>query len=277
VYQVGIVTLGNARSQSALWRGFIESMRELGYVDGRNLVLRLAFAAGKLERLPGLVAGLVEAKVDVIPTTSTQETLEAKRATATIRIVMTLVPDPIGLGLVARLARPGGNITGLTNLIPGLNEKYVELLPEVVPRASRLTVIGGGPSGSGPFPGIRRELQDAAERFGMTLSFTNAQSPADFDAVLERAKNEGSGGIVVPLGATTYAHRAKLVQLALKHRLPGIYWDRGFVEDGGLMTYSASLEQVGRRAAYFVDRLLRGANPPIFRSSSRPSSSWSST
>jgi putative ABC transport system substrate-binding protein len=258
VHQVGIVTLGSPPPQSALWQGFIDAMRDLGYVERRNLVLRLALADGRPDRLPGLVAGLLQAKVDAIATTSIEETRAAKRATSTIPIVMTLVPDPVGAGLVASLARPGGNVTGLTNLVPGVNQKYVELLKQAVPSASRLVVVA---IPGRPFPEIRRELEGAARRLGTTVSYAAVTTADDFDPVLAGARQGGDAAIIVPLGALTYAHRQKLVQVALKHRLPGIYWDRGFVEAGGLMTYSASLAAVGRRAAYFVDRVLQGTPP----------------
>ena len=257
-YQVGLLTLGADPTRSGFWQKFLEAMRELNYVEGRNLIVRRAFADGKADRMRGLVADLVQAKVDAIVTTSTLETLAAKRATSTIPIVMTVVPDPVEQGLVASLARPGGNITGLTSVVPGISQKYVELLREAVPLASRFAVVGAPNS---PFPEIRRELQAAARHFGITVSFIEIKDPDDFDPALARAKKDGAGGIIAALGAFTYAHRVKLVQLALKHRLPGIYWARDYVEAGGLMSYGASFDDVGRRAAYFVDRILKGAKP----------------
>jgi putative ABC transport system substrate-binding protein len=257
LYQVGYVTLGSQPTQSGLWRSFLDAMRELNYEEGRNLVVRLAFAEGRPERLPSLIADLIDAKVDVIVTTATQETMAAKRATSTIPIVMTVAPDPVEQGLVASLAHPGGNVTGLTSMAPGTSQKLVELLREAVPSASRFAVVGTPDSS----PEIRRELQAAAQQGRVTLSFIEIKSPADFDSALARAKKGGAGGIIAPLGAFTYTHRAKLVQLALKHRLPGIYWVRDYVEAGGLMSYGANFGDVGRRAAYFVDRILRRAKP----------------
>jgi putative ABC transport system substrate-binding protein len=143
VYRVGFLSLGAPPSRSGLWQGFIEAMREMKYEEGRNLIAIPALAEGRRERLPGLVANLVRERADVILTTSTNETLAAKRATSPIPVVMTLVPDPVGQRLVASLARPGGNVTGLKNLVPGLSAKYVELLREVIPSASRLAVVGG--------------------------------------------------------------------------------------------------------------------------------------
>jgi len=256
-YQVGYVTLGSQPTQSGLWRSFLDAMRELNYKEGRNLVVRLAFAEGRPERLPSLLADLIEGKVDVIVTTATQETMAAKRATSTIPIVMTVAPDPVEQGLVASLAHPGGNVTGLTSMAPGTSQKLVELLRDAVPSASQFAVVGTSSSS----PEIRRELQTAAQQGKVTLSFIDIKSPDDFDSALARAKKDGARGIIAPLNALTYAHRAKLVQLALKHRLPGIYWVRDYAEAGGLMSYGANFGDVGRRAAYFVDRILRGAKP----------------
>jgi len=257
VYQVGLLTLGSDPTRSGFWQKFLEAMRELDYVEGRNLIVRRAFADGKGDRLPGLVADLVQSKVDLIVTTSTQETKAAKRATSTIPIVMTVAPDPVEQELVASLAHPGGNVTGLTSMAPGTSQKLVELLREAVPLASRFAVVGT----PGSTPEIRRELQTAAQQGRITLAFIEIKSPDDFDSALARAKKDGASGIIAPLGALTYAHRAKLVQLALKHRLPGIYWVRDYVEAGGLMSYGANFGDVGRRAAYFVDRILKGAKP----------------
>jgi len=243
-----------------MWPNLLEAMRTLNYVEGQNLVVKLGLAEGRPERLPGLIADLIQAKVDVIVTTSTLETQAAKKATSTIPIVMTVVPDPVEQGLVKSLARPGGNVTGLTTLAPGTSQKLIELLREAVPSASRFGVLRTGVSS--PFPEIQRELETAAQKVGITLSYVEGiKTPGDFDPVLTRAKKDGLGGIIAPLGAFTYAHRRALAQSALKHRLPGIYWVRDFVEEGGLMSYGVSLGAVGHRAAYFVDRILRGAKP----------------
>jgi putative ABC transport system substrate-binding protein len=258
IYQVGILSLGTfSASPAGISAGFIPAMRELNYVEGRNLVVKRASAEFKIDRLPSLAADLVQAKVDVIVTTSTAETLAAKSATSVIPIVMTLAPDPVENGLVTSLARPGGNVTGLMSVVPGITEKYVELLHEAVPSATRFAVV----SGTTLFPEIRRELEGAARRLGIILYFTGIQVPDEIDPALTRARKDGAGGIIAPLSAVTSRYRVQLVQLALKHRLPGIYWDREYVEAGGLMSYGASLNGVGRRAAYFVDKILKGSKP----------------
>jgi putative ABC transport system substrate-binding protein len=259
VYQVGIVSSAVVPGRlTGHWRAFLDAMRELNYVEGRNLVVRQAFAAGKREALPGLISDLVKRHVDVLVTTSTPETLAATRATSTIPIVMTVAFDPVGQGLVASLARPGGNVTGLTSLVPGLSQKYVELLKDVVPATPRFAVVTGP---QGPLPEIRNELQAAARQVGVTLLFSEGNDAKEFDTVLTRAKKEGGGAIIAPLDGRTYLHRRALAQLALAHRLPGIYWSRDYVEDGGLMAYDASLVDLGRRAATFVDKILKGTKP----------------
>jgi len=257
-YKVGLLTLGADPSRSGFWREFLDAMRELNYAEGRNLVVRRAFADGESDRLPGLAADLVQAKVDVIVTTSTAETVASKRATSTIPIVMTVAPDPVEQGLVASLARPGGNVTGLTNMAPGTSQKFVELLREILPRASRFAVLAGAKS---PPAETRRELRAAAQQVGVTLSFIAIERSEDLDAAIARVKKDRIGGFIAPVGAFTYAHRIQLVQLALKYRVPGIYWVRDFVEAGGLMSYGANFREVGRRAAYFVDKILKGAKP----------------
>ena len=257
-HQLGLVTLGTDPMRSGFWQKFLEAMRELNYVEGRNLIVRRAFAEGNEDRLPSLVADLVQAKVDVIVTTSTLETMAAKKATSTIPIVMTITPDPVEQGLVASLAHPGGNVTGLTSMAPGTSQKLVELLREAVPSASRFAVVA---SPKGPFPEIRRELRTASHQVGVALSFIGINGVDNVESALVRAKKDGAGAIIAPLIAFTYRYREKLVQLAIKHQLPGIYWVRDYVEAGGLMSYGTNFGDVGRRAAYFVDRILKGAKP----------------
>jgi putative ABC transport system substrate-binding protein len=217
-----------------------------------------AFGNGRPERLPALVAALVQAKVDVVVTTGTRETKAIREATSTIPIVMLVVPDPVAQGFVASLARPGGNITGLTNLVPGLSQKYVELLREVLPSASRFAVIATPPN---PVPENRRELETAVKVLGMSVSFLAVHGAGDFEPALIRARKEGATGIIVTSDPVTFLHRRTLVGLAEKHRLAGIYWTREYVEDGGLMTYSVSVRELRRHAATYVDKILKGARP----------------
>ncbi|HMF10374.1 MAG TPA: ABC transporter substrate-binding protein, partial [Thermoanaerobaculia bacterium] len=210
------------------------------------------------EDLPRLVTELLRSGVDVVVTTATRETKAVKEAAPTTPIVMLLVPDPIAEGFVTTLARPGGNITGLTNLVPGLTQKYVELLREAVPSASRFAVVA---SPGGPLPEIRSELDSAAKTFGIVLSITPVSGPDNFDAVLARAKREGAAGIIAGGDYVTFQHRKRFVEAALKYRLPGMYWTREYVEEGGLLAYTADMTDLRRRAATFVDKILKGSKP----------------
>jgi putative ABC transport system substrate-binding protein len=254
-YTVGLVSIGTDPGQSSLWQSFIDGMRERGYVEGRNLVVKRAF--GNSDRLAGMLAELVAARVDAIVTTGPRETRTARRATATIPIVMTFVEDPVAEGFVKSLAQPGTNVTGLTSLVPGLSQKYVELLNEALPTARRFGVVAT----RDPVPENRHELEAAVKARGLTLLFLVVSEPVDFDTTLARAKRDGATGIIAPVDGVTFRHRRALVEAALKHRLPGIYWAREYGEAGGLMTYGASLADLRRHAAIYVDKILRGAKP----------------
>ncbi len=255
LYRVGLVSLGG---DPLWWQPVLDAMRELGYVEGRNLAVRRAFAKGHPEVLPRLVTELVRSGVDVVVTTATRETKAVKQAAPATPIVMLLVPDPVAEGFVTTLARPGGTVTGLTNLAPGLAQKYVELLREAVPSVSAFAVVA---SPAGPAPEIRAELESAAKTFGIALAITPVSGPDDFDAVLARAKRDGAGGIIAGPDYVTFQHRKRFVATVLKHRLPAIYWTREYVEEGGLLTYTADMTDLRRRAATFVDRILKGATP----------------
>jgi putative tryptophan/tyrosine transport system substrate-binding protein len=255
-YQVAL--LSNAVDPAAwrvLYKPFIDAMRDLNYVEGRNLVFKPAFADGHADRLSALATDLVKAKVDVIVASAPTEVAAAKQATLAIPIVMWLVPDPVGSGLVGSLAHPGGNVTGLTSLVPGLTQKYVELLRDALPLAQRFAIVGSSPTAT------LRQVEAAARSLGLTLSAAKVSGPEDFGAVLAQLKKAGVAGIIVALDGVTFLHRALFVQQALKHRLPGIYWAPEYVEAGGLMTYSANTDELRRRAATYVDRILKGAKP----------------
>ena len=260
VFQVGILTLGPAGPRPSIWwQPFIAELRELNYIEGRNLVIMYSGADAKPDRLPGLAADLVKAKMDIIVTTGRRETLAAKRSTSSIPIVFTVVHDPVREGVVTSLARPEANITGLTTLVPGFYQKYVELLREVVPAGPRFALVGGPASNLPSEP--RQEVENAGRALGVDVVFFPVSGPDEFDAALGRAKRVGAAGIIVVADPVTSAHRQLFVQLALKHRLPGIYWERGYVEAGGLMAYSANIAELRRRAAYYVDKILKGAKP----------------
>jgi putative tryptophan/tyrosine transport system substrate-binding protein len=232
VFQIGILSLGGAGPRaSPWWQPFIDELHELNYVEGGNLLITYLGGDTHPERLPALAADLVKAKMDIIVTTGPRETLASKRATSSIPVVFTLVADPIGQGVVANLARPEGNVTGLTTLVPGLYGKYVELLREVAPSVTRVAIVGA------PFATseLRQEVDKAAGALGLTAFFVPVAGPDEFDAALAGAKRDGAAGVIVLSDVLTLIHRERFVQLALNHRLPGIYWDRSYVEAGGLL------------------------------------------
>ncbi len=253
VYRVGLVSLGG---DPLWWQPVLDALRELGYVEGRNLTVKRAFAKGHAEDLPRLVMELARSGIDVAVTTATRETKAVQQAAPTTPIVMLLVPDPVAEGFVKTLARPGGNITGLTNVAPGITQKCVELLREAIPTASRFAVIMGGVLGAE----TRTELERAGKTLGIELS-TTPIGGQDVDTVLGRAKTGGASGVIAPPDYVTFIHRKRLVEAALKHQLPGCYWTREYVEAGGLLTYSADTTEFRRRAAMFVDKIFKGAKP----------------
>ena len=187
-----------------------------------------------------------------------RETAAARRATSTVPIVMMLVADPVGEGFVASLARPGGTITGLTNTVPGLLQKYVELLHEAAPAATRFAVVANPPN---PVPRDRRELEAASKSLGITLSVIPVSGPEDFDEGLARAKRERVGALLATADPVTLLHRKRLIGAAMTQQLPGIFWDRLFVEDGGLMSYSVAFPDLVRHAAVYASKILNGARP----------------
>jgi len=267
-YRVGLVSLGNIdpSGPSPWWQPFRDAMRELGYVEGTNLVFRVVAPAGMPERLPGQIREVARLGVDVFVTTSTRETRAVMDAAPTVPVVMTLVPDPIAQGFAKSLARPGGNVTGMTNLVPGLSQKYLELLKEAVPRLTKVAVVAR--PGNATLTETRRELEAAATALRLGLVITTIGSASDiqvsaaaFEEVLTRAKREGAGGFITVADPVTYFHRRHLVRAAVTLGLPGMYWSRDYVEDGGLMSYSADLVELRRRVATYVDKILKGAKP----------------
>jgi len=261
MYTVGTLGLGFPNPNPAQdWSSsFREAMRELGYAEGRNLTVKRASAGGRPERLAGLAGELARAKVDVIVTTAGPETRAARQATSTIPIVMVFAPDPISEGLgVASLARPGANVTGLTRLVPGLPQKYVELLKEALPSASRFGVVTS--PGSLTRDGLS-ELEGGTRAFAISLSVLTVHGPEDFEPALIQGRKDGVAGVIVIGDPVTIRHPRAFARLALKHRLPAIYWTRDYVDAGGLMAYGANIADLYRRAATYVDKILKGAKP----------------
>jgi putative ABC transport system substrate-binding protein len=244
---------------SARVEAFRQGLREHGYVEGKNIVIEWRFAEGKLDRLPALATELVRLKVDVIVSGAPAPTRAAKGATATIPIVMAQDSDPVGSGFVASLARPGGNITGLATLAPEISGKQLELLKEIVPKLSRVAVLG-----TSTRPGTAQMLKEtelAAGAFKVKLQYLDVLDPKEI-ATAFRAATKGRADAVILLPSGVFnSQRTQIVELAAKSRLPTIYYAAEWVEDGGLMTYSASLIDLSRRAAIYVDKILKGAKP----------------
>jgi ABC-type uncharacterized transport system substrate-binding protein len=237
-----------------------QGLRELGYVEGKTIVIEWRSAEGKLDHVPALVAELVRLNVDVIVTAGPVPTRVSKDATSTIPIVMTQVNDPVGNGFVASLARPGGNITGLSTLAPEISGKQLELLKEILPSLSRAAVFGTSTQ-----PGnsqMLKEVELAAAALAVKLQYVDVLTPEDIESAF-RATVKGRAHAVLMIVASSVVgdHRQKIVDLAVKSRLPAIYPFSSYVEAGGLMSYSVNITDLDRRAATFVDKILKGTKP----------------
>ena len=231
----------------------------MGYVEGQNIVIEWRFAEGKIDQVPRNAAGLVRLKVDLIVTTGPRDTRAAKAATSTIPIVMAQDSDPVGNGFVASLARPGGNITGLSNLSSELSGKQLELLKEIVPKLSRVAVFENLSE-----PGNRqalREIELAARELRVRLQHMDIRSPDDIEPAFRTAGKEHADALFVLAGAISTFHRTQIADLAAKSRLPAMYPRGEFTEDGGLMSYGVSIADLWHRAATYVDKILKGVKP----------------
>jgi putative ABC transport system substrate-binding protein len=247
-------------SSSARVEAFRQGLRELGYVEGKNIVIEWRHHEGKLDRLPALAAELVRLKVDIIITAGAPAARAAKEATVTIPIVMMQVGDPVGSGFVVSLARPGGNITGLSILAPELSGKRLELLKEIIPKLSRVAVFGTSTTPDNAQ--ALREVEVAAGAFGMKLQYLDVLDPKDIGTAFRGAsKGRAEAILMLVLGNIASAGRTQLVDFAVKSRLPVIYTGREAVEAGGLMSYGVNLSDLDRRAAVYVDKILKGAKP----------------
>ena len=259
VPRIGILLAGSSSSFSSQIEAFRQGLRDLSYIEGKNLVVEYRYAEGKEDRLPDLASDLVRLKVDVIVVGGGLATSAAKNATRTIPIVMGAASDPVGTGLVASLARPGGNVTGFTILSPELSGKRLELLMETVPGIPRVAVLSHS---ANPASGLMlRETQEAARSLGLQLQVLEVQGANDFDSAFGAAKKARAGALNVLSSAFFTAQRKQLVELAAKNQLPAIYHHEAFVEAGGLMFYGTSIVDLFRRAAYYVDKILKGAKP----------------
>lgn len=237
---------------------FRQGLRQLGYAEGKDFVIEHRYADGKLDRLNELTAELVRLKVDVIVTAGPAPTRAAKAATATIPIVMTQDPDPVGNGFVSSLARPGGNITGLSRLTPETSGKQLELLKETVPKLSRVAVLWTSTVGQAL---QLREIGLAAGPLGVQLQSLDVLGPKDIETAFRAASNQHAEAFIVFGGGVLNAQRTRILEYAVKSRLPAIYSGPQDVEAGGLMSYGVNLADLYRRAATYVDKILKGAKP----------------
>ncbi len=253
---------GNLAAAPRLEEAFRQGLRDLGYVEGRNVVIEYRDAEGKLERLPALAAELVALKVDVIVAPSTPAALAAKQATRTLPIVFAVAADPVASGLVTSLARPGGNVTGLSILAPELVGKRLELLTQAVPGVSRVAVLWQpGGLGERTEKDMLKGAEVAARALGVRLQFVEARGPADFDRAFSDMTRARAGALTVLASTMFFSERRRLVDLAAKNRLPAVYPWREYVDAGGLMSYGPNIADLFRRAATYVDKILKGAKP----------------
>ena len=259
VPRIGFLASASPSVVSGRIEAFQQGLRELGYVEGKNIVIESRYAEGKLDRLPALVAELVRLKVEILVSAGPIPTRAAKEATVTIPIVMTQDTDPVGNGFVARLARPGGNITGLSTLAPELSGKRLELLKEIIPKLSRVAVFG-----TSTMPGHAqslREIELAAGAFKVQVQHLDVLGPKDIEIAFRAASKERSDAVLTLNSPILNSHRPQLAELAVRNRLPAMYARRESVEDGGLVFYGVSLLDLDRRAATYVDKILKGAKP----------------
>ena len=259
--RIGFLMSTSPSAGSDRIEAFRQGLRELGYVEGKNIIIEYRYAEGKYDRLPALAAELVRLKVDIIISGSEPATRAAKEATVTIPIVMAQDSDPVGSGFVASLARPGGNITGSSTLAPELSGKRLELLKEIVPRLSRVAVLGTSTN-----PGSAQSLREtelAAGAFGVKLQHVDVLAPKDVEPAFRAAAKARADAVLWVVSARVARARAQtqIVDLAVKSRLPVIFETRSAVEAGGLMSYGMNLVDMDRRAAVYVDKILKGAKP----------------
>jgi putative ABC transport system substrate-binding protein len=255
--RIGYLSGTSFSANTARIEAFRQGLRELGYVEGKNIAIEWRYAEGKPDRLPVLAAELVRLNVDVIVASAPPPTRSAKQATATIPIVMAYDDDPVGNKFVASLARPGGNVTGLSTLAPELSGKQLELLKEIVPKLSRLAVLGNATRPGSPQ--VLKEINLAADAFGVQLQYLEIQAPKDIEISFRAASKERADAVLVMQTPVLISKRRQVTDLAVKSRLPTIYGRPEYVEDGGLMSYATSFTDLSRRAATYVDKILKGA------------------
>ena len=258
VSRIGFLFYG-APGPSPELEAFRQGLRDLGYIEGQNISLEYRFANGRVGRLPELAAELVRLDLDVVVTPGTPASLAAKKATSTIPIVFAGVADAVGTGLVASLARPGGNVTGSTSISAALGGKRLELLKVVAPKASRVAVLYNPADPSNVL--VLKELQESSRALGLTLHPLAVRGPGEFEGAFAAMTREHAQALFVAAGVLTTEHRKPLVGLAAKSRIPAMWGERQFVEAGGLMSYAVNFYDEIRRAATYVNKILKGTKP----------------
>lgn len=259
IHRVGFLGNSTAALEANLIGPFREGLRDYGYIEGQNILVEYRWAEGRYERFPGLIAELLALKVDVVVTAGTPATLAVKKATSTVPLVMVAVGDPVGTGIVPSLSRPGGNITGLTSIAQELEGKRLELLREVIPGLSHVAVLWNS---ANPIQAIERDrVRAAAEALRITTFPYGVRTKEGIDQAFAAIVKERPGALLVLADRLFLHHRAHIVDFAAMRKLPTIYAYRELVEAGGLMSFGPSYPGMHRRAAYFVDRILKGAHP----------------
>jgi putative tryptophan/tyrosine transport system substrate-binding protein len=257
--RIGFLLAVSPSTISARIEAFRQGLRALGYVEGKNIVIEWRSSEGKADRLSALAAELVRLNIDVIVSGGPPPTRAAKQATATIPIVMGYDDDPIGSGFVESLAHPGGNITGLATLAPEISGKQIELLKEIVPKLSRVAVLGNASQPG--HPQALREINLAADALRVQIQYLEIREPKDIETAFQAATKERADAVLVVTTPLLTAQRGQVIELAIKNRLPAIYSRPEYVEDGGLVFYGVNYTDLFRRAATYVDKILKGAKP----------------
>jgi putative ABC transport system substrate-binding protein len=257
--RIGVLTLSTTTWAGSEGEAFRQGLREVGYVEGQNITFEHRDAAGRAERLPAMASELVRLKVDVIVTQSNVAALAAKKASQTIPLVMAIAGDPVKAGVVGNLASPGGNVTGLTLMQTELSRKRLQLLREVAPSAAVVAVIWN--PGDPPAADFLRETEAAARSLGLRLRAVEARSSTELDAAFKVVADVRPSAFMTLPGGMFQANVQRIVDFATKQRLPGVFPNRAFVDAGGLLSYATSLTANWRRAAVFVDKILKGAKP----------------
>jgi putative ABC transport system substrate-binding protein len=261
IFRIGFLDNSTASGMAVLLKAFLQELSKLGWIEGKNIIVEYRFGEQKNERLSELAADLVRLKVDLIVVTGTPPALAAKKATTTIPIVFTSSADPVSAGLVASLARPGGNVTGFASLATELNTKRLEIIKDAVPNLTRVGLLWQ--SGAGTTQDLQvKELQPAAVALKLKLEEIDTQpNPKGLESAFQTAKQKQVSAIITTASRLFFAERKRIVELAGKYRLPAIYFQREFVDEGGLMSYGVEYSDLYRRAAVYVDKILKGAKP----------------